>query len=111
MTPYPDEEFETELDRVIERALARLPSLEAEVIALCFGLRGDPLGLDEIADRLHLDIADVHHLKRCGLERLRRASRDEGDGEGGAGMAARLPPRPPSPIPAQEEPGDRPESA
>jgi RNA polymerase primary sigma factor len=62
----------------IKRALTQLPSREAEVITLFFGLNGQPaLKLGELGEKLHLTTERVRQIKEQATKRLRNALRNK----------------------------------
>jgi RNA polymerase primary sigma factor len=67
-----------ELQELIEQILYTLKPREAEVICLCFGLRGEkPLTLEEIGTRYNLTRERVRQIKEKAILRLRHASRSK----------------------------------
>ncbi|MEP7265671.1 MAG: RNA polymerase sigma factor RpoD/SigA [Bacteroidota bacterium] len=62
----------------IELAISTLPSNEANILRLCFGLNGEvPLSFEEIADQLSISSQRVRQLKESALLMLRKTSRSK----------------------------------
>ncbi len=88
-----DRAYERRLDAEIDAALAALPDREARVLRLYFGLLDHPpMTLSEVAALLGMTSERARQLKDSGLDRLR------GGPDGGAGIAALLPPDPTTPL-------------
>ena len=73
--PSPDKSLLPEsLQSEIKSVLSTLPTREAGIVAYFFGLNGQALSLDEIAEKEHLTRERVRQIKEKAIKKLRRDS-------------------------------------
>ncbi len=73
--PSPDKSLLQEsLQSEIKSVLSTLPTREAGIVAYFFGLNGQALSLDEIAEKEHLTRERVRQIKEKAIKKLRRDS-------------------------------------